>query len=78
MKASENNSLKGEEVEATKVGVKAETQGFRASEELDNLYRFVSGLGLRKEVKLIFQRVLHSSSRKKSSKGRAKPKPKVH
>ena len=59
--------------------VKVNIRTFKSSAEIENLYRFISDLKLRKEAKLIFEKILSHISKgttktKSTNRGKAKAK----
>ena len=64
-----------EDQDATKVNIRT----FKASAEIENLYRFISEFRLRKEAKMVFKKICSQvkKTKKISVKGKNKSK-KVH
>ena len=82
--ASEGKKINSTDSDITKAAAtaaaaataKVNIRSFRASAEVENLYRFISEVKLRKEAKLIFQRLFELG--KKINKKSAKKRPKIH
>ena len=58
--------------EILKEPAKVNVRTFRASAEVENLYRFISEMRLRKEAKIVFQKVSSSIKTPKTSRERKK------
>ena len=55
----------------SKESVKVNIRTFKSSAEIENLYRFIDALRLRKEAKLIFEKFFSMVSHSKRSKSKA-------